>query len=117
MKHVHLRIPDDLHEALAAAASEDDRPLTKQIIRVLRDALGPAGVSIPPQPPPSHTVAPVPHDPALELRPERERSLSDEAKVADWGGACATPSTHRHKWLRQGTRTVCPLCHARWDDA
>jgi predicted HicB family RNase H-like nuclease len=39
MKHVNLRLPDDLHALLVAAAKDDTRSLNSEIIHLLRRAL------------------------------------------------------------------------------
>ena len=39
MKHVNLRLPDDLHALLVEAAKTDDRSLNSEIIHLLRQAL------------------------------------------------------------------------------
>jgi predicted HicB family RNase H-like nuclease len=39
MKHVNLRLPDDLHALLVGAAKNDDRSLNSQIIHLLRRTL------------------------------------------------------------------------------
>jgi hypothetical protein len=48
MKHVNLRLPDDLHAALAKAAQVDERSLNSEVIWLLRrslDAGSPGGDS------------------------------------------------------------------------
>jgi predicted HicB family RNase H-like nuclease len=39
MKHINLRVPDDIHEQLVAAAETDDRSLNREILWLLRAAL------------------------------------------------------------------------------
>jgi hypothetical protein len=39
MKHVNLRLPDDIHAALAAAAETDRRSLNSMIIVMIEEAL------------------------------------------------------------------------------
>ncbi|MFE2515425.1 Arc family DNA-binding protein [Streptomyces mirabilis] len=39
MKHVNLRLPDDLHEQARAAADADDRSLNSWLIAVVRRAV------------------------------------------------------------------------------
>jgi predicted HicB family RNase H-like nuclease len=39
MKHVHLRLPDDLHEKAKAAAEADDRSLNSWLVSLVRRAL------------------------------------------------------------------------------
>ncbi|WP_155830411.1 YlcI/YnfO family protein [Glycomyces tenuis] len=40
MKHVNLRLPDDLHELAKRAAEADDRSLNSWIIATIRRATG-----------------------------------------------------------------------------
>ncbi|QIY77380.2 Arc family DNA-binding protein [Streptomyces sp. RLB1-33] len=58
MKHVNLRLPDDLHEQARAAAEADDRSLNSWLIAVVRQAVTsgktpkrPEGDSATPAPP------------------------------------------------------------------
>jgi predicted HicB family RNase H-like nuclease len=39
MKHMNLRLPDDLHALLAEAARADERSLNSEVIWLLRKAL------------------------------------------------------------------------------
>jgi predicted HicB family RNase H-like nuclease len=39
MKHINLRVPDDLHAALAAAAEDDRRSLNSMIIVMIEQSL------------------------------------------------------------------------------
>lgn len=39
MKHVNLRLPDDLHEQARAAADADDRSLNSWLVAVVRRAV------------------------------------------------------------------------------
>ncbi|WP_406331539.1 Arc family DNA-binding protein [Streptomyces sp. NBC_00203] len=39
MKHVNLRLPDDLHEQARAAADADDRSLNSWLVTVVRRAV------------------------------------------------------------------------------
>ncbi|MGQ4389094.1 toxin-antitoxin system HicB family antitoxin [Streptomyces sp. SAS_270] len=39
MKHVNLRLPDDLHEQAVAAAATDDRSLNSWLVSVVRRAV------------------------------------------------------------------------------
>ncbi|WP_220137748.1 toxin-antitoxin system HicB family antitoxin [Streptomyces himalayensis] len=39
MKHVNLRLPDDLHEQARAAAAADDRSLNSWLVAVVRRAV------------------------------------------------------------------------------
>ncbi|MEV0220591.1 YlcI/YnfO family protein [Streptomyces sp. NPDC050704] len=39
MKHVNLRIPDDLHELAKAAAEADDRSLNSWLVSLVRRAV------------------------------------------------------------------------------
>lgn len=39
MRHVNLRLPDDVHADLKAAAAEDDRSLNGEVVWLLRQAL------------------------------------------------------------------------------
>lgn len=41
MKHVNLRLPDDLHEQARAAAEADDRSLNSWLIAAVRRAVTP----------------------------------------------------------------------------
>ncbi|WP_095046566.1 toxin-antitoxin system HicB family antitoxin [Streptomyces sp. WM6386] len=41
MKHVNLRLPDDLHEQAVAAAADDDRSLNSWLVAVVRRAVTP----------------------------------------------------------------------------
>ncbi|MFF5013383.1 Arc family DNA-binding protein [Streptomyces sp. NPDC001165] len=41
MKHVNLRLPEDLHDQARAAAAADDRSLNSWLIAVVRRALTP----------------------------------------------------------------------------
>ncbi|MFF2129944.1 Arc family DNA-binding protein [Streptomyces olivochromogenes] len=41
MKHVNLRLPDDLHEQARAAADADDRSLNSWLVTVVRRAVTP----------------------------------------------------------------------------
>jgi predicted HicB family RNase H-like nuclease len=45
MKHVNLRLPDDLHTALAAAAEADRRSLNSMIIVLIEQGLKPVRAS------------------------------------------------------------------------
>ncbi len=56
MKHVNLRLPDDLHAELAEAAKVDARSLNKEIVHLLRQALA-AGEAVPPPPEGGGTLA------------------------------------------------------------
>ncbi|MDF2268937.1 YlcI/YnfO family protein [Streptomyces coacervatus] len=57
MKHVNLRLPDDLHEEARAAAAADDRSLNSWLVTVVRRAVAsgempnrPGGDPAPPAP-------------------------------------------------------------------
>jgi plasmid stability protein len=41
MKHVNLRLPDDLHEQARAAAAADDRSLNSWLVTIVRRAVDP----------------------------------------------------------------------------
>ncbi|WP_200300498.1 Arc family DNA-binding protein [Streptomyces adelaidensis] len=41
MKHVNLRLPDDLHEQARAAAATDDRSLNSWLVAIVRRAVAP----------------------------------------------------------------------------
>ncbi|MFP3992177.1 YlcI/YnfO family protein [Streptomyces sp. E11-3] len=43
MKHVNLRLPDDLHEQARAAAEADDRSLNSWLVSLVRRAVEPGG--------------------------------------------------------------------------
>jgi hypothetical protein len=43
MKHVNLRLPDDLHDQAKAAAAADDRSLNSWLVAVVRRAVAPGG--------------------------------------------------------------------------
>jgi hypothetical protein len=39
MKQINLRLPDDLHAQIVAAAAQDDRSMNKEILCLVREAL------------------------------------------------------------------------------
>ncbi|MFF4830519.1 Arc family DNA-binding protein [Streptomyces sp. NPDC001315] len=48
MKHVNLRLPDELHELARAAAAADDRSLNSWLVAVVRRAVTPGETPRPP---------------------------------------------------------------------
>ena len=58
MKHVNLRLPDDLHERAKAAAAADDRSLNSWLIAVVRRAVADSGSQPTPHPQPAVAVIP-----------------------------------------------------------
>jgi hypothetical protein len=57
MKHINLRLPDDLHDQAKAAAAADDRSLNSWLVAVVRRAVESGGT---PDRPGGDPAAPAP---------------------------------------------------------
>ncbi|UIX34871.1 toxin-antitoxin system HicB family antitoxin [Streptomyces sp. GQFP] len=57
MKHVNLRLPDDLHDRARSAAAADDRSLNSWLVSLVRRAVEPGGT---PDRPDGELAAPAP---------------------------------------------------------